>query len=218
MNLVEAVAQVKEKSKKRRFIQTYELIINLRRDYDLRKTENRVIDYFELPHGRGKKIEICAVVGPELEKVASGIFDFVIVRDKLAEISGSKRLAKKIARRYYIFVAQAAVMPDLGRYLGRYLGPRDKMPNPRYGMIFPNSITEDQLRSLYERMQRLVRVSVKKHITFGVPIGTEDMDLKLVAENAKEFINWLFNRIPGGKQSIDSIYMKLTMGPSIRII
>ncbi|RIB35625.1 MAG: 50S ribosomal protein L1 [Candidatus Nanoclepta minutus] len=218
MNLVEAVTHVKEKSKKRRFTQTYELIINLKKDYDLKKAENRVVDYFELPHGRGKKVKICAIVAQELEKPASKVFDYVILRDKLPEIAGNKRLAKKIAKSYYIFVAQALVMPDIGKYLGKYLGPRDKMPNPKYGMIVPNNALEEQLRSTYDRLQKLVRVSIKNHLTFGVPIGTEEMDPKLVAENAREFLNWLFNRIPGGRQSIGSVYLKLTMSNSIRII
>jgi len=218
MNLKEAVVEVKQKSKPRKFKQTYELIVNLKKDYDVKKAENRVVDYYELPHGRGKKVKICAIVGQELEKTASKVFDYVITKDKLPEIASNKRLAKKIARTHYIFVAQSIVMADLGKYFGRYLGPRDKMPNPKYGMILPNNVSEDQLRDTYNHLQKLVRVFIKNHITFGVPIGTEDMEMEHVIENAEGFINWLFNRIPGGKQSIDSIYLKLTMGPAIRII
>jgi len=218
MNLKEAILEVKRKSKPRKFKQTYELIVNLKKDYDVRKAENRIVDYYELPHGRGKKIKICAIVGQELEKVASKVFDYVITKDKLPEIASNKRLSKKIAKTHYIFVAQSAIMPDLGKYFGKYLGPRDKMPNPKYGMILPNNVSEEQLISLYNHLQKLVRISVKNHITFGVPIGTEDMEVEHVAENAEGFINWLFNRVPGGRQNIDSIYLKLTMGPAVRVL
>ena len=214
---VKTIQLVLEKSKKRRFPQTFELIVNLKPTYDLRKSENTVVDYVELPKGRGKKVRIAAIVGPELEKIAKEIFDEVLIRDNLKEFAQNKRKAKEFAKRNYHIVAQVSVMPDVGRYLGRYLGPRDKMPNPRYGMIFPDNANEQMLRALYDRLQKLVRVVIKKHITFGIPIGTENMDPKDVAENAKHVVNWLLNRIPGGRLSIRSIYLKLTMGPAVRI-
>jgi len=215
---VKTIQTLLNKTKKRKFIQTYELIVNLTKNYDLKKTENRILDYIELPKGRGKKVRVCAIVGPELEKIAKEVFDEVLTRDELKELAENKRKAKEIARRNYHFVSQASMMIDLGKYLGKYLGPRDKMPNPKYGMIFPDNANKEFLEKLYLRMQNLVRVSIKKHLTFGIPVGTEAMKPEDVVENTKHVMNWLFNRIPGGKQSIDSIYLKLTMGPSIRIL
>ncbi len=215
---VKTIQQLKETAKKRNFVQTYELIVNLQKNYDLRKPENRFVDYVELPKGRGKRIRIAAVVGPELEKVAKEIFDEVIVRDQLKEFAENKRKAKELAKRNYFFVAQATIMAELGRYLGRYLAPRDKMPNPKLGMIFPDNVDEKFLKTLYDRLQKYVRVSVKKHKTFGIPVGTEDMNPEDVAENVNHVLNWLFNRVPGGKQSIKSVYLKLTMSHAIRII
>jgi len=91
---VKSIQSLIEKSKKRRFKQTVELIINLKKEYDLNKSENRFTEYVELPKGRGKKIKIAAVVGPELEKPAKEVFDFVLVKDKIKEISENKREAK----------------------------------------------------------------------------------------------------------------------------
>ena len=204
-----------EKTKKRNFVQTYELIVNLKSIYDLKKPENRIVDYVELPKGRGKKIRIGAVVGPELEKAAKSIFDEVITKDELPEIT--KRRGKEFAKRNYHIVAQVSVMPLLGRYLGKYLGPRKKMPNPKYGMIIPDNANEQMLQALYNKLQKLVRVCVDKHLTFGIPVGTESMPIEDVLENINHVLNWLYNRIPGGKQMIKSIYLKLTMGPSIKI-
>ncbi|MGC9132986.1 MAG: hypothetical protein ACP5GJ_01090 [Nanopusillaceae archaeon] len=215
---VKTIQSLIEKSKKRRFKQTVELIVNLKKEYDLNKSGNKFVEYFELPKGREKKIKIAAIVGPELEKPAKEIFDYVIVKDSLKELSEKKREAKKIVRRYYIFIAQASVMADVGRYLGKYLSTKNKMPSPKYGMIFPDSINQEGLKNLYEKMQRYVRIVVKSHRTFGIPIGTEDMKYEDIKENADSLVDFLLNRIPGGKNSIKSIYLKLTMSDSIRIL
>lgn len=215
--IIEIIRKIKETSKKRRFVQTWDLIVNLK-NYDLRKPENRILDFFYLPKGRGKKIEICSIVGPELEKDAKEVFDFVILKDELPEISENKRYAKKIARRYEFFVAQADLMPLVGRYLGKYLGPRDKMPNPKINAIISPKVDKRFLKNLYDKLQNTVRVSIKKHITFGVPVGSENMKEEDVAENIIAFYEWLLGKLPLGKQNIDSIYLKLTMSEAYRIL
>ncbi|BBL45307.1 50S ribosomal protein L1 [Nanobdella aerobiophila] len=211
---IEAMIQ---KSKKRNFKQTIELIINLKKSYDLNKAENKFTEYFELPKGKGKKSKIAAIVGPELEKSAKEIFDFVLVKDNIKDLGQNKREIKKIAKKYYIFVAQSSVMPDVGKFLGRYLAARNKMPNPKYGMIFPDNITPEFLKNLYEKMQKMVRITIKNHITFGIIVGSEDMSPDDIKENINAVIGFLINRIPGGKNSIKSIYLKQTMSKSIKV-
>ena len=215
---VKNIQSLIEKSKKRRFKQTVELIINLKKEYDLNKSENKFTEYVELPKGKGKKVKIAAVVGPELEKPAKEIFDFVLVKDKIKEIAENKRETKKLVRRYYIFVAQASTMADFGRYLGKYLSTKNKMPNPKYGMIIPDNANQDFLRSIYNRLQKMVRVVVKSHKTIGIPIGTEDMKYYDILENANHVLEYFINRVPGNKNSIKSVYIKLTMSDSIRIM
>jgi len=215
---VKNIQSLIEKSKKRRFKQTVELIINLKKEYDLNKSENRFTEYIELPKGRGKKIKIAAIVGPELEKPAKEIFDFVLVRDKIKEIAENKREAKKLVRRYYIFVAQASTMADVGRYLGKYLSTKNKMPNPKYGMIIPDNANPDLLKSIYNRLQNMVRIVVKNNKTIGIPIGSEDMKYEDILENANHVLEYFINRIPGNKNSIKNAYIKLTMSDSIKIM
>jgi len=215
---VKNVQSIIEKSKKRRFKQTVELIINLKKEYDLNKSENRFTEYIELPNGRGKKIKLAAIVGPELETPAKEMFDFVLVKDKIKETAENKREAKKLVRRYYIFAAQASTMADLGRYLGKYLSTKNKMPNPKFGMIIPDNANQDFLRSTYNRLQNMVRITVKSHKTIGIPIGTEDMKYDDILENANHVLEYFINRVPGNKNSIKSVYIKLTMSDSIRIM
>ncbi len=212
------IERLLKESKKRKFTQTVELIINLKKTYDLKKNENKFLEYIELPKGRGKKNTIAAIVGPELEKLARDVFDYVITKDELKDIGQNKRKAKEIAKKYYIFVAQASTMIDLGKYMGKYLSTRGKMPNPKYGMVFPDNFTKDQLKSLYDKLQKYVRVEVKKHITFGIPIGTEKMKVEDLLENANYALNYIINRLPDGKNAIRSVYIKLTMSQAYRIL
>ncbi len=92
------------------------------------------------------------------------------------------------------------------------------MPSPKHGMVFPDNINKDGLEAIYNRMQKVVRIVVKNHRTFGIPIGTEEMKYEDIKENAEAVIDFLLNRIPGGKNSIKSIYLKLTMSDSIKIL
>ncbi|MFZ8855804.1 MAG: 50S ribosomal protein L1, partial [Candidatus Nanopusillus sp.] len=100
----------------------------------------------------------------------------------------------------------------------KYLSTKNKMPNPKYGMIIPDNASQDLLRSIYNRLQKTVRVVVKNHKTIGIPIGTEDMKYEDILENANYVLEYFINRIPGNKNSIKSVYIKLTMSDSIRII
>lgn len=211
---IKIIEELQKKSKKRKFIQTYELIVNLKKEYDLNKSENRITEYLEIPNPLGKKLKVCAIVGPELEKMASNIFDEVITKDKMKELN--KREAKKLVRRNYHFVAQISVMPDVGRYLGKYLSVKDKMPNPKFGLTFPDNADEKFLTNLYNKLQKTVRVVIKRHITFGIPIGTENLENEKVLENAKFVLDWLNNKI--GKENIRSVYLKLTMSEAVKIL
>ncbi|AAR39387.1 NEQ546 [Nanoarchaeum equitans Kin4-M] len=211
-----SVDQVKKarEGKKRRFTQTFELIFNLK-NVDLRKY--RLSTYIVLPRGRGKKMPILAIVGPENKELAEKYFDIVLTREDLKQLD--KRTAKKLAKRHYHVVAQADLMPELGKsLLGRFLGIRGKMPNPKAGQILPPNLNEKMLEALREKLNNTVRVNVKKHVTFGVPIGTEDMEDEAIAENADTVINEIISQLPQGKQNIDSVYLKLTMGPAVRVL
>jgi large subunit ribosomal protein L1 len=214
MVTVDHVKKARE-GKKRRFVQTFELIFNLK-NVDLRKPEHRLKLYVTLPEGRGKKLPILAIVGPENVELAKKYFDTVLTPEDLKNLT--KREAKKLAKRHYHVVAQADVMPLVGRYLGKYLGPRDKVPDPKAGHILPPKLNEKMLESIVNKLQNTVRIVAKKHVTFGVPIGTEDMDDEKIVKNANEVINKVLEALPQGKQNIDSVYLKLTMGPAVRVM
>ena len=207
-----ALAKVKDISVKRKFRQSIDLIINLK-GLDPKKPEHQIDTFVTLPHSRGKKVKICALVGAELEGQAKGIYDSVILSDNFEKFKDKKDV-KKIANSYDFFVAQANIMPKVATFFGRVFGPRGKMPNPKSGCIVaPNA----NLKPLYEKLQRTVRAITKSAPVVQCAIGTEDMNINDVSENALTVYNSLIQVLPNEKHNIRQIYVKLTMGKPVKI-
>ena len=207
-----ALAKAKDISDKRNFTQSVDLIINLR-GIDLKKQEHQIDAFITLPHSRGKKVKVCALVGAELEEQAKGIFDSTIMSDNFEKHKDKKEI-KKIANSFDFFVAQANTMPKVATVFGRVFGPRGKMPNPKSGSVVPPNAN---LRPLYEKLQRTVRAVNKTAPLVQCPIGTEDMNINDVAENALTVYNSLLQLLPNEKHNIKDIYIKLTMGRPVKI-
>ncbi len=207
-----AIAKAKDISEKRNFKQSFDLIINLK-GLDLKKPEHQVDTFVTLPHARGKKVKVCALVGAELETQAKGIFDSVILSDNFDKYK-DKRDVKKIANSFDFFVAQANIMPKVATVFGRVFGPRGKMPNPKSGAVVPPNAN---LKPLYEKLQRTVKASAKTAPLIQCPIGTEDMNVNDVAENALTIYNSLLQLLPNERHNIKDVYVKLTMGKPVKV-
>src|SRR5437016_6046320 len=113
--LLETIKKVKESSK-RNFVQKIDLIINLR-EINLKKPEENVDLFVNLPHSAGKNIKICALVGRDMTNQAA-IFDKVIKQDEFNEYQ-DKKVLKKLARDYDFFVAQGNLMTDIAKVFGK---------------------------------------------------------------------------------------------------
>ncbi len=207
-----AIAKAKDISEKRNFKQSIDLIINLK-GLDLKKPEHQIETFITLPNSRGKKVKVCALVGPELEEQAKGIFDSVILSDNFERYKDKKDV-KKIANSIDFFVAQANIMPKIATVFGRVFGPRGKMPNPKSGCIVPPNAN---LKPLYEKLQRTIKASAKTVPLIQCSIGTEDMNINDLAENALAIYNSLLQILPNEKHNIKDIYVKLTMGKPVKI-
>ncbi len=207
-NLIEAIEEAKRISKPRRFKQSVELIVKLR-DVDVKKPENRINVQVPLPHPPKDKLAKVAVfaTGDMALKAKEAKADAVITREELEKIASSKKDAKKLAKSYDFFLAQADMMPLIGRLMGRYLGPRGKMPTP----VPPRA----NLAPLIERARRSVRIRIRDQPQVMCRIGTEDQSSKELAENAMEVINALLRKFP--PWTIEKVYVKLTMGPAVRV-
>lgn len=207
--IVEAVKEAKARAKPRNFTQTVEVAVNLK-DIDLRKPENRFKLEVILPHGKGKDVKIAVIADGAVAEAAKRLGLDVISGEQLEEIAKSPREARKLAKRYDFFIAAAPLMPKIGRYLGRYLGPRNKMP-----VVVPPTMTN--LEPIVNKLKKTVRIQLKNNPVVHAPVGTETMDDEKIAENIETVLNAIIGKLERGENQVKSVYVKTTMGPAVKV-
>ena len=209
--VTEALKRAKEVSSKRNFNQSVDLIINLK-GLDLKKQEQQLDIFANLHYSRGKKISVCALIGAELQEQAKACDEFILV-DDFAKFSKKSEI-KKLANKHDFFVAQARIMPKVAATFGRVLGPRGKMPNPKIGCVVPPNAN---LKPLYEKLQKTMRIMTKGNPIIQCSVGKEDSSEEEVADNAMTIYSTVLQALPNEKQNIKDVYLKLTMGKAIKI-
>ena len=207
-----AIEKAKSISPKRKFKQSFDIVINLT-GLDLKKPEHNVDTFVTLPHSRDRKIKVCALIGAELEEQAKQVCDSFILSDSF-ERNKEKKNIRKIANSFDFFIAQANIMPKVATVYGRVFGPRGKMPNPKSGSIVPPNAN---LKPLYEKLQRTVRAITKTAPLIQCPVGTEEMNVNDVADNALAVYNAVLHALPNEKHNIKDVYIKLTMGKPVKV-
>jgi large subunit ribosomal protein L1 len=200
-------------SKKRNFVQSVDLIILLK-NIDLKKTENQKELFLTLPKQVGKDFKVCAFVGLETYEEAKNNCNKVILDKELEEYAKNMRAMKKLARDYDFFIAQANIMPQVASVFGKVLAPRGKMPNPKAGSIFP---PKSPLKQLVSKLRNTVKISIKKNPMVQVIVGTEKMSDEDLAENIMAVHEFIVHNLPGGKNNIKSVLLKLTMSPPVKL-
>ena len=209
-DILEAVKKAKEESKPRNFTQSIDVVITIK-DLDVKKPENRIDEEVLLPNGRGKDVKIAFIADGELALQAKNAgADMVINKGELEEMGKDRKEAKKIANRHDFFVAQADMMPLVGRFLGPVLGPRKKMPKPVPATAKPEPIME--------RLKSTVKVRIKDQPVIQALVGTQDMEDELIAANIDAVLAVLDQKLEKGRNQIKSMYVKTTMGPVVRVI
>lgn len=207
--IVEAVRKAVESAKPRNFREGVELAINLK-DIDLSVPKNRIEEEVILPKGRGKPVKICIFGSGELAVKARNVADKVVLPEELEELAGDKKKAKDLAQSFDSFIAEAPLMPVIGRRLGVVLGPRGKMPRP----IPPGA----DPTGLVNSMRNTVRLRTRDRRTFHAPVGTRDMSPEDIAENLETVLRRITARLERGRFNIASVYVKTSMGPAVRVI
>ena len=208
--IMEAVKKAKELSRPRNFTQSMDVILNIK-DLDVNKPENRFDEEVSLPNGRGKDVKIAVIADGELALQAKNAgADLVITKDELEELGKNRKEAKKLANQYEFFVAQADMMPLVGRFMGPVLGPRKKMPKPVPATINPEPILK--------KLRDTVKVRIKDQPVVHTVVGTEDMDDKKLAENIEAVLQTIDRKLEKGRNQLKSMYVKTTMGPVVRVI
>ena len=204
-----AVKKALESSKKRNFVETVDISINLK-DIDLSVPKNRVQDDVILPHGRGRAVKVCVIGGNEMVAKAKTVADRTLTADELGKIADDKKAAKKMAAEFDYFIAEAPLMPTVGKRLGIVLAPRGKMPKP----IAPGA----DPKPFIETLRKTITVRSKDKRTFHTAVGTADMTPEQIADNIDMILKRLMTKLERGQMNIGSVYVKTTMGPSERVM
>jgi len=211
--VIDGLKKVKENSPKRNFKQSYDLIIALK-DLNLKKQDNQIDVFASLHYNRGKKTNVCALVGPELKAQAKETCNAVVDIDEFDKYQKDVKLTKKLANDNDFFIAQANIMPKVAGAFGRVLGPKGKMPNPKAGCIVPPNAN---IKVLIDKLQKTVRISVKTSPMLQCRVGNDDNKDEEVVDNVMTIYNALIHSLPNEIHNIKSVYLKLTMGPSIKV-
>lgn len=210
-NILKTIKKLRESGKKRKFIQGFDIIVNLKQ-IDIKKPDQKVEAFFVLPHSNGKKLKICAFVDKELINEAKGVFDKVIPKEDFSKIP--KKDLKNIAKEFDFFVAQSNCMVDTAKVFGKALGSRGKMPNPKAGCVIVPGVN---LKELYSKLQKTIKLVTRNEPIIKALVGKEDMDDKKIQENVIFVYNSLLQALPQEKSNVKSVLLKLTMGSPVQI-
>jgi len=202
--LEEAITKVKELSFVK-FDEAIDLAFNL--GVDPRKSDQMVRGTVVLPHGTGKSVRVLVFAKGEKEKEA---------RDAGADFAGAEDMVEKINKGWLDFdkvVATPDIMGVVGK-LGKILGPRGLMPNPKLG-----TVTFDVAKAVKEIKAGKVEYKAEKAGVVHVPIGKASFDSQKLVDNAKAIIDSIIKAKPSTSKGryLKKLHISSTMGPSIKI-
>ena len=208
-NVLVAVKEVKSKSKERKFSQSIDLAINLQ-NIDMKKPEGRIQERIELPHSVGKEMNVCVIAtgGMALKAKKAGA-NLVLERAALEALVGDKKKQKDLAKNYDLFIAEAPLMPLVGKSLGASLGPRGKMPTP----VPPNANIKEQI----QKHQKMVLLRMRGQPVLQCRVGSEDMKDEEIAENVQAVVRRIEAKLKRGIKNFRSVYLKTSMGSSVKV-
>jgi len=208
-NLLAAVKEVKTNSKERKFSQSIDLGINLQ-NIDMKKPEGRIQERIELPHSVGTELKVCVIATGEMAlKAKNEGASFVLEKAGLESLVTDKKKQKDIAKNYDVFIAEAPLMPLVGKSLGASLGPRGKMPTP----VPPNVDIKEQI----EKHQKIVTIRMRGQPVIQCRIGNEAMPDKEIAENVQAVVRRIEGKLKRGIKNFKSVCLKTSMGSSVKV-
>lgn len=181
--------------------------IDVRLGVDPRKANQMVRGVVTLPHGTGKDVRVLALVTPdkEAEALEAGA-DFVGLDDYIEKIKGGWTDVD-------VVITMPPVMGKVGA-LGRILGPRGLMPNPKSG-----TVTMEVGKAIKEVKMGKIDFKVDKFGIVHTSVGKVSFDPQKIVENAREFVHTIQKLKPAAAKGtyIKSIYVSSTMSPGIQV-
>ena len=207
-SLADAIKKVKEVADvtKRNFDQTVEMIFRL--GVDSKYADQMVRGSVVLPHGLGKELKVLVITQGEKVKEAE---------EAGADYVGGEELINKILNEgwtdFDVVIATPDMMPKVAK-LGRILGPRGLMPNPKVG-----TVTTDVKKAVSEAKKGRVEFKVDKAGNLHIPIGKVSFDENKLYENALAVYDTVLKLKPSGikGQYMKNLVVKATMDPSVKV-
>ena len=181
--------------------------VDIRLGVDPRHADQMVRGTVSLPHGIGRSVRVLALVNPAKQQEARDAgADHVGLDDYLEKIEGGWTDVD-------VIIATPDVMGKLGK-LGRVLGPRGLMPNPKSG-----TVTMDVANAINEVKAGKIDFRVDKYGILHTSVGKVSFDADKIKENAEAFIQTVIKLKPSSAKGtyIKSVFLSSTMGPSIPV-
>lgn len=181
--------------------------IDVRLGVDPRKANQMVRGVVSLPHGTGKEVRVLVLCTPDAEAAAKEAgADYVGLDEYIEKIKGGWTDID-------VIITMPSIMGKIGA-LGRVLGPRGLMPNPKSG-----TVTMDVAKAVKEVKQGKIDFKVDKTGIVHTSIGKVSFDAEKIRDNAKEFMATINKLRPTAAKGtyIKSIYLSSTMSPGIKV-
>tara|TARA_B110000305_G_scaffold185463_1_gene206408 strand:+ start:192 stop:884 length:693 start_codon:yes stop_codon:yes gene_type:complete len=190
---------------KQKFDSTVDLAIKL--GVDPRKANQMVRGTVSLPHGTGKDVKVLVLCSPDKEKEAT---------DAGADFAGLDEYIEKIKQGWTdvdVIITMPSVMGKVGA-LGRILGPRGLMPNPKTG-----TVTMNVGQAVTDVKAGKIDFKVDKYGIIHSPIGKASFELKQIIDNANELLTALIKLKPSSSKGVyfRSVTISSTMSPGVRV-
>jgi len=202
---IEEAVPILKKMPATKFDQTVEIALLL--GVDPKHADQMVRGTVVLPHGTGKSKKVLVITSGEKMKEAEAAG---------ADIVGGKEIVEKIQGGWVDFdavIATPDMMKDVGK-LGKVLGPKGLMPNPKAG-----TVTQDVTKAVSEIKAGRLEFRVDKTAIIHSPVGKISFDEKRLIENTKAFVSAVLRAKPATAKGkyLKSVFMSTTMSPSLRI-
>lgn len=203
-SLLDAVNVLKEQSKVK-FVESLDCAIRL--GVDPRHADQMIRGTVSLPNGTGKEVKVLVIAkGAKAEEALAAGADFAGFEEYLEKIKGGWAEID-------VIVSTPDAMGELGK-LGRILGPKGLMPNPKSG-----TVTMDVSKAVKEVKAGKIEFRVEKTGIIHTSLGKLNFESDKLVENAKAFINTIIKLKPASAkgQYLKSLYLSSTMGPGLKI-
>lgn len=202
--IAEAIALLKEKSKVK-FVETLDCAIRL--GVDPRHADQMIRGTVSLPYGTGKTVRVLVIAkGAKIQEALDAGADHAGFEDYLEKIKGGWADVD-------VVIATPDSMAELGK-LGKVLGPKGLMPNPRSG-----TVTMDVAKAVKEVKAGKIEFRVEKTGIVHTAVGKLNFETNQLVENTKAFLNTIIKMKPSTAkgQYVKSLYLSSTMGPGLKI-